>query len=90
MPTVLIIGAGSNIGHATADAFAEAGYQVAVASRSSKAALEKYQHFAIDASKADTLRDVFSSVKQTIGIPSVVIYNGVSLSMVPSYPVVPD
>ena len=79
MPTALIIRAGSNIGQATADAFEEAGYKVAVASRSTKPGLEKHQHFALDTSQVDTVRDVFRSVKEAVGIPSVVIYNGSSL-----------
>ena len=79
MPTLLIIGAGSRVGQATADAFAAAGYTIAVASRSGKIG-SKYKHFTFDASKPETVRDLFSEVRRTTGIPSVVIYNG----MVPS------
>jgi NAD(P)-dependent dehydrogenase (short-subunit alcohol dehydrogenase family) len=73
MPTLLIIGAGSRVGQATADAFAAAGYTVAVASRSGNI---EPKHFTFDASKPETVRDLFSEVRRTTGIPSVVIYNG--------------
>lgn len=75
MLTALIIGAGSNVGQATADAFAEAGYTVAIASRSLKAP-SKFKHFVFDASKPEAIPGLFSEVRSTVGTPSVVIYNG--------------
>lgn len=94
MPTALIIGAGPNIGQATAEAFANAGYSVAVASRSSK--LEpKFSHFPFDAAKPETVRDLFNQVETTLGHPSVVVYNGIpiirtqsSLSTKPTNPLI--
>lgn len=75
MQTVLIIGAGSNVGQATAHKFAEAGYSVATASRSGK--LEsQYKHFTFDASKPETVAGLFEQVRKAVGTPSVVIYNG--------------
>jgi hypothetical protein len=78
MPTALIIGAGSRIGHATATAFAGAGYKVAVASRTAKLQdISAITHFVFDAAKPETVRELFESVRKIVGIPSVVIYNGI-------------
>ncbi|KAI0836713.1 NAD(P)-binding protein [Hypoxylon sp. FL0890] len=74
MPTVLIIGAGPNVGEASAEAFAAAGYQVAVASRTQKLDA-KFRHYAFDASKPETVPALFEQVSKDLGIPSVVIYN---------------
>lgn len=76
MPTALVIGAGPNIGQATAEAFANAGYAVAVASRSSKLG-PKFKHFPFDATKPETVRDLFNQVEAALGHPSVVVYNGI-------------
>lgn len=75
MSTILIIGAGSNIGDATADKFAEDGYKVALASRTNKAQ-SKHKHFAFDASQPETVQDLFKAVCESVGTPSVVLYNG--------------
>lgn len=75
MPVALIIGAGSNVGKATAEAFAAAGYTVAVASRTAKLD-PKFKHFTFDASKPETVEDLFKDVRKVLGPPSVVIYNG--------------
>jgi NAD(P)-dependent dehydrogenase (short-subunit alcohol dehydrogenase family) len=81
MPTALIIGAGSRIGHATATAFAGAGYKVAVASRTAKLQdVSAFTHFVFDAAKPETVRELFESVRKMVGIPSVVIYNGIFFS----------
>lgn len=77
MPTVLIIGSGSNVGHATASIFASAGYKVAVASRSAKNPEDSaFSHFLFDATKPETVPELFDSVRKSVGLPSVVIYNG--------------
>lgn len=80
MPTALIIGAGSGVGHATATAFARAGYKVAVASRTAKLqdVTTTFTHFLFDAAKPETVPGLFESVRKTVGIPSVVIYNGIA------------
>lgn len=75
MPSALIIGAGSNVGRATAEAFANAGYTVAVASRSAKTG-QDFKHFAFDASQPETVQKLFADVRKAVGTPSVVIYNG--------------
>ncbi|KAI1505801.1 putative short chain type dehydrogenase [Biscogniauxia marginata] len=74
MPTVLILGAGPNIGQATAETFAAAGFQVAVASRSPKLD-PKFRHFVFDASNPETVPALFEQVSSAVGVPSVVIYN---------------
>lgn len=75
MSTALIIGAGQRVGQAVADAFAKAGYNVAVASRSGKVSGD-YKHFSFDATKPESAADLFAEVRESVGIPSVVIYNG--------------
>jgi NAD(P)-dependent dehydrogenase (short-subunit alcohol dehydrogenase family) len=74
MSTVLIIGAGPNIGLGAAKAFAAAGYKVALASRSK--ASDLYKHFSFDASKPETVPQLFEGVRKELGDPKVVIYNG--------------
>ncbi|KAG4223546.1 hypothetical protein PC116_g27990 [Phytophthora cactorum] len=73
MPTALIIGAGPNIGKASAETFSAAGYQVAVASRTQKLDA-KYRYYAFDASKPETVPTLFEKVTADLGAPSVVIY----------------
>ncbi|KAH8813471.1 putative short chain type dehydrogenase [Flagelloscypha sp. PMI_526] len=74
MSTVLIIGAGPNIGLAAAKRFASAGYKVAIASRTAPENSE-HRHFVFDAAKAATVPKLFSDVTTAIGAPKVVIYN---------------
>ncbi|KAH8700250.1 putative short-chain dehydrogenases/reductase [Talaromyces proteolyticus] len=74
MPTLLIIGAGSRVGQATAEAFANVGYKVAVASRTARLD-PKFKHFVFDATKPETVPGLFKEVRKIVGIPSVVIYN---------------
>lgn len=77
-PVVLILGAGSNIGHHVARAFASKGYKVALAARKLKAADDNADQINItsDFSDPNSIANVFSKVKSTFGAPSVVIYNG--------------
>lgn len=75
---VLLFGYGPRIGAAVAKAFASRGYQVAVVSRSDKAAdtTNDYLSIKADLSNAFAVEDVFASVRDKLGIPSVVVYNG--------------
>jgi NAD(P)-dependent dehydrogenase (short-subunit alcohol dehydrogenase family) len=75
MPSVLIIGAGSRVGQDTANKFADAGYQVATASRTTKAD-SKHKHFVFDASKPEDVTGLFDQIRKAVGTPSVVIHNG--------------
>ncbi|KAI1370512.1 NAD(P)-binding protein [Hypoxylon crocopeplum] len=74
MSIVLIIGAGPNVGQSCADVFANAGFQVAVASRTRKLDA-KYRHYVFDAYKPETVPALFEQVSSELGAPSVVIYN---------------
>jgi NAD(P)-dependent dehydrogenase (short-subunit alcohol dehydrogenase family) len=79
-PVALIVGAGPGISLAFAEALVGAGYAVGVASRN----LEKLRPlaesvgaipFTVDASSADSIVRLFSSVDQALGIPDVVLFN---------------
>lgn len=70
----MILGAGPRVGRATAEKFANAGYNVAVASR--KQALDPaFPWFVFDGSKPERMESLFDEVKNAVGIPSVVIFN---------------
>ncbi len=79
-PVALIVGAGPGISRAFAEALVEAGYAVGMASRN----LEKLRPlaasvgaipFTVDASSADSIVRLFSSVDQALGIPEVVLFH---------------
>ena len=79
-PVALIVGAGPGISLAFAEALVEAGYAVGMASRN----LEKLRPlaasvgaipFMADASSADSIPRLFSSVDQSLGTPDVVLFN---------------
>ncbi|KAJ5892949.1 short-chain dehydrogenase [Penicillium tannophilum] len=76
-PVLLILGAGSNVGASVAKAFSEKGYKIALASRTVKNedSDTKDFHVACDLSDPFSVPDVFKKVKETLGIPSVVVYN---------------
>lgn len=78
-PVLLILGYGPNNGYSIASLFAAHDYKVAVAARSledGKYTKEGWLQLRIDLSRPETVSGVFSAVKQAIGIPSVVVYNG--------------
>jgi len=79
-PVLLILGAGPNIGAHVANKFAENGYQIALAARRLADGVQSdgHLHVQADLSKPETVPAVFEKVKQTFGLPSVVIYNGQS------------
>ncbi|OAL07069.1 NAD(P)-binding protein [Phaeosphaeriaceae sp. SRC1lsM3a] len=74
---VLILGSGPNIGHSVSRAFAAKGYKVALASRSVKQEDNNAEqiNFQVDLSNPPTVSELFAKVKETVGVPSVVIYN---------------
>lgn len=84
-PIVLILGAGSRIGASVATRFAAKGYQVALASRSASEANNTANqiHIQSDFSDHSSVVNVFAQVKSLLGIPSVVVYNGVCHSSGP-------
>ncbi|MCJ1382591.1 hypothetical protein MMC17_005704 [Xylographa soralifera] len=77
-PIILILGAGPRIGLSVAKAFAAKGYKVALASRKASEANNTANEIHIQSDLADpvTVIDAFSQVKASLGIPSVVVYNG--------------
>lgn len=77
-PVILILGSGPNVGHHVARAFAGKGYKVALASRSLKEEDSNKDRVCISADLSDpqSVKDIFSKVKASLGLPSVVVYNG--------------
>jgi short-subunit dehydrogenase len=83
-PVIFILGAGPGVGSAVGRLFASKGYKVALASRSQKESdsTENQLNIPIDFSKPEELPGVFAKVKEKLGVPSVVVYNGPSHSAV--------
>lgn len=76
-PVILILGAGPNIGQHVAQAFAAKGYKVALASRTAKEeSTEDGINISSDLSDPESVVNLFSKVKESLGLPSVVVYNG--------------
>lgn len=79
-PVALIIGAGPNSGIAMAKAFAAKGYSLALAARrlTNGTSPEGYLNFQLDLNNPDNVKTLFATVKEKLGSPSVVAYNGMS------------
>lgn len=77
-PVILILGSGPNVGQHVARAFAAKGYKVALASRSLKEEDSNADqvHISADLSDPHSVKGIFSKVKASLGLPSVVVYNG--------------
>ena len=77
-PVLLILGSGPRIGHHVARAFISKGYKIALASRQPKEEDSTPDQVTIrsDLSDPTAVAEVFSEVKERLGLPSVVIYNG--------------
>jgi NAD(P)-dependent dehydrogenase (short-subunit alcohol dehydrogenase family) len=77
-PVLLILGAGSNVGQSVAKAFAAKGYKIALVSRSLKEeeSTEDQLNISADLLDPDSIIPIFSKVKESLGLPSVVVYNG--------------
>lgn len=82
-PIILIFGAGPNIGQHVGRAFAAKGYKVAFTSRKAKDEDNTADQVNISADMSDpnSVVEVFSKVKALLGIPSVVVYNGMMISV---------
>ena len=78
-PVILILGAGPNIGQNVGRAFAAKGYRVALAARKASEAHNTADeiHIQSDFTDSGAVVNAFSKVKSLLGIPSVVVYNGV-------------
>jgi NAD(P)-dependent dehydrogenase (short-subunit alcohol dehydrogenase family) len=74
----LVLGAGPNVGLHVSRAFAAKGYKVALASRSAKSEenTPDLVHFQADLSNPSSVPELFTKVKESLGTPSIVIYNG--------------
>ena len=81
-PVVLILGGGSNIGSHIARTFAAKGYKVAVSARSNHddGNTTSIQYLRNDLADPNSVLDVFAKVREALGHPSVVVYNGESPS----------
>jgi NAD(P)-dependent dehydrogenase (short-subunit alcohol dehydrogenase family) len=79
--TLLILGAGSNIGAKVAQKFTSTGYRVAIVSRTGAAVPPSTAALSIVADLADpsSIHSVFEEVRTKLGEPSVVVYNGTLL-----------
>lgn len=77
-PVILILGAGPRIGTHVAKAFDAKGYKVALAARKAKEADNTADQVNVptDLSDPNSVINAFSKVKASLGVPSVVVYNG--------------
>ena len=77
-PTLCILGAGSNIGAHVARKFASKGYRIALVSRTKekKALIEGQLHVQSDLYDPSSVAGAFAEIRQSLGVPSVVVYNG--------------
>ena len=75
---ILILGSGARVGQHVAEAFREKGYKIASASRSAKeeSGTSESIQIAADFSNPESVAQVFAKVKASLGVPSVVVYNG--------------
>lgn len=77
-PVALILGSGPNVGLHVAKALSAKGYKIATVSRTAKAhdGEPGQAKFEVDLSQPSSIAHVFAKVRATVGIPSIVIYNG--------------
>lgn len=77
-PVALILGSGQNVGLSVAKALSAKGYKIATVSRTAKSyeGEPDQAKFEADLTQPSSIADVFAKVGATVGIPSVVIYNG--------------
>lgn len=78
---ILIFGAGPRVGAGIAEAFANKGYKVAHASRKPNAPVDGVNqvHVPCDLSDPESVPSVFSKTRELLGVPSVVVYNGMGI-----------
>jgi NAD(P)-dependent dehydrogenase (short-subunit alcohol dehydrogenase family) len=77
-PVLFVLGAGPGIGLSVAKAFATRGYKVALAARSleDNVGKEGYLNLHLDLANPEDIAEAFTKVKERLGIPTVVVYNG--------------
>lgn len=78
----LILGYGPHVGVQVASTFASKDYKIAVLSRSDKhtSTTQGYLFLQADLSDPASVEGVFATVVEKLGHPSVVVYNGMSIS----------
>jgi NAD(P)-dependent dehydrogenase (short-subunit alcohol dehydrogenase family) len=79
--TILLLGAGKMVGEGIASHFHQAGYKVALASRSGNFPWDtknSYLHVKADFADPSSVEGVFEKVKSEYGVPNVVVYNSTS------------
>lgn len=79
-PIMLLLGFGHNVGHYVSEAFAAKGYIVARASRNinEEESTATQVNIFVDLSDPEAVTRLFAKLKDAHGIPSVVVYNGMS------------
>lgn len=88
-PVLLFLGAGKGLGTKVPAVFSEAGYKIAVVSRTPKEEFEKRGYYQVQAdfNNPESIPEVFAKVRENVGIPTVVVYNGVWTHFsIPTYP----
>jgi hypothetical protein len=78
-PIILILGGGGAVGSAVAQKFFKNGFKVALAYRTLKPTTDETKEFLqikADFSDSSTITSVFAEVKEKLGVPNVVVYNG--------------
>ena len=76
-PVLLVLGAGNRVGQHVTRAFAAKGYKIALVSRTPKDKSTADQvNIRADLSNPESVIEVFAKTTKSLGIPSVVIYNG--------------
>ena len=75
---ILILGAGPNVGIHITRHFSEKGYKSAVVARNPSVDVTNAADLVIkaDFSDASNIKAVFEEVKEKLGVPNVVVYNG--------------
>ncbi|KAF1344819.1 hypothetical protein BDV97DRAFT_362597 [Delphinella strobiligena] len=83
-PVFLILGAGSNTGARLTTASAAKGYAIATVSRKPATPSSSFisdLHIPADLSTPSSISTIFSQVKEKLGGPDVVVFNGSLLSL---------
>jgi NAD(P)-dependent dehydrogenase (short-subunit alcohol dehydrogenase family) len=86
-PTILVLGAGANVGLSVVQHFHEKGWNVAAAARTSKPELKKVADLVLEADFADvsSIQRVWDETVARLGTPGVVVYNGMPFPFLNPY-----
>jgi NAD(P)-dependent dehydrogenase (short-subunit alcohol dehydrogenase family) len=88
-PILLILGSGPRIGKSVATAFAAKGYKIASVARSlnEEDSTPDQLNIKADLSDPSSIPSIFSKVKEALGLPTVIVYNGEHLTMPTYHPI---